>query len=466
VSHEPAGREGSAGPDPTWTAPREGNPRRALGIVTLVACAIAGGGLWLASQFEQGHVRWGDAYRELGGDQSGLQLPPHEERVALANALAEDEFPGGVPGPRLHPRGTLVRLKYETFDSDGRSTATWQVRAVIPPLPAIDGGGADQRTLLLAGECGQACQASVARSGGTLLADSGIAGIASEWVRRMPVGQTYDLGSRSLLTQDILDAKPRQVPVRSGLVGGRSFLDPANIRVTLVDACRATVRVGSDRRLEFRPDAIIPIPRGFDTARWVQMDGCGRLEPFPPDETEALAPASPVERDEPVESTPAPGVVVVTRNPATGFVSATVDEAGLARIGYAVGFRLHAICRYDVEQGWQPVSGVRTGVSVRIPVLTAEEARPGARPIVELPRETALFWLTWSEWRDHEPGEPASTRGRGYVSRQSFAISGPMLCNDVAVGEPPAGMVAACVPFADRAEARFVPDPAAACHGG
>jgi hypothetical protein len=37
------------------------------------------------------------------------------------------------------------------------------------------------------------------------------------------------------------------------------------------------------------------------------------------------------------------------------------------------------------------------------------------------------------------------------------------LCNDVDLWQPPSGQVAACVPYADRAEARFVLTPAEAC---
>jgi hypothetical protein len=46
-----------------------------------------------------------------------------------------------------------------------------------------------------------------------------------------------------------------------------------------------------------------------------------------------------------------------------------------------------------------------------------------------------------------------------------MVVSRPVLCNDIAMEPPPAGHVAMCVPFATRAEARFVPDPALACEG-
>jgi len=38
-----------------------------------------------------------------------------------------------------------------------------------------------------------------------------------------------------------------------------------------------------------------------------------------------------------------------------------------------------------------------------------------------------------------------------------------VLCNDVHLGPAPEGEVAVCVPFADYAQARFVPAPEAAC---
>jgi hypothetical protein len=41
--------------------------------------------------------------------------------------------------------------------------------------------------------------------------------------------------------------------------------------------------------------------------------------------------------------------------------------------------------------------------------------------------------------------------------------SGPVLCNDIDLGPAPPGQIAACVPYANRAEARFVAEPAKAC---
>jgi hypothetical protein len=66
-----------------------------------------------------------------------------------------------------------------------------------------------------------------------------------------------------------------------------------------------------------------------------------------------------------------------------------------------------------------------------------------------LPSEVALFWLEWSE-------------DERVIS--TTAVSGPVQCNDIEIGEPPKGMIAACVPSVDSARAMFVPDPAIHCH--
>ena len=57
--------------------------------------------------------------------------------------------------------------------------------------------------------CPPPCDEELARTGGLRLMRSGEPGIASEWVLRMPVGKTFDLRPRPLLTQDILDQQPQ-----------------------------------------------------------------------------------------------------------------------------------------------------------------------------------------------------------------------------------------------------------------
>jgi hypothetical protein len=45
------------------------------------------------------------------------------------------------------------------------------------------------------------------------------------------------------------------------------------------------------------------------------------------------------------------------------------------------------------------------------------------------------------------------------ATQSGFMFKGRVRCNDVDVGQPPPGRVAACVPFANSAKAQFVPDP-------
>lgn len=164
-------------------------------------------------------------------------------------------------------------------DAEGARLQTWEIRALVPTLgnggkPLWDEG------------CPQACREAIERSGGMRLPRSGEAGIADEWVLRMPVGQPFDLGPRSLSTQDILDEQARRLDMVSTTEAGRAVSRPANVRVTLLDVCSGQVRVGALARLEFVDHARVPIPDGFGTIRWVQLTGCGALAPVsaaPPD---------------------------------------------------------------------------------------------------------------------------------------------------------------------------------------
>ena len=89
--------------------------------------------------------------------------------------------------------------------------------------------------------------------------------------------------------------------------------------------------------------------------------------------------------------------------------------------------------------------------------LSAEECEQGGPRGDELPRETALFWLQWGEQNE------VNGSSRRIRFRDGLVTSGPVLCNDIDLGPAPPGQIAACVPYADRAEARFVPSPREAC---
>lgn len=66
-------------------------------------------------------------------------------------------------------------------------------------------------------------------------------------------------------------------------------------------------------------------------------------------------------------------------------------------------------------------------------------------PILYTLPPIGLFWVIWEE------------DGHRY---SAAAYAGPVMCNDVMLGPEPPGRIAICVPFPDRAQARFVPDPA------
>src|SRR5688500_1483649 len=189
--------------------------------------------------------------------------------------MAESEPPRGMPTERrLHPAGTLAHLRYETLGADGRVVSTTEVRALVPSLPyfGVDAPGSDLGQV----ECPRRCAEALADSGGVTIARGGSPGLAPEWVLRMPVQKTYDLGSTSLTLQDLEAARPRSLP-------------QARYRVTLVEACPARVRVGAVTGLEFHESAMLPIPKGLRTRRWVQLDGCDALAKRKPSRTQPIA---------------------------------------------------------------------------------------------------------------------------------------------------------------------------------
>ncbi|MBY0401065.1 hypothetical protein K2X89_12275, partial [Myxococcota bacterium] len=68
-----------------------------------------------------------------------------------------------------------------------------------------------------------------------------------------------------------------------------------------------------------------------------------------------------------------------------------------------------------------------------------------------------LYWVRWTE----QLGDPVSPAQ--VDAHDEFVVVGPILCEDIDIGEAPAGSVAACVPHPNHATAQFVPDPARAC---
>jgi hypothetical protein len=417
----------------------------ALLIAGLVVLAMTPFGGWLQSFFFGTGVRWQHAYTALEAAETNLPRHPRErERMLLAWASTEGDPPEGMQiGPRIHNAGTLARLRYETFDERGNPIDDWQVRALVPTI-----GNGEGPTWA----CPAACQAELARTGGLRLLRSGEPGIASEWVLRMPVGKTFDMRRRPLQTQDILDKQPRRLSIGSVRDGERWVQRPAKIRVTLVEVWAADVRVGAVTHLEIS-SSHIPFPTGFRTTRWVQLDGCGKLEPYPPPPEE-----SPVHIKPEIPEAPDLAALVVRRETGSGHAALRVDEAWLQRHNMPVVFHVAKVCRYDAATGqWQNLPPTDPRRSTRLAPLSPADASKGDRVAFELPEETALFWLQWGEQNED------NRSSRRIRFRDGLVTSGPVLCNDIDLGPAPPDRVAACVPHADRAEARFVRSPREAC---
>jgi hypothetical protein len=141
---------------------------------------------------------------------------------------------------------------------------------------------------------------------------------------------------------------------------------------------------------------------------------------------------------------------VVVRRDASGHADLRVDENSLREHGSVVAVHVIRACTLDPQGNTWRTSSVP--VSRTFKLATLDEAKQGER-IVYAPREA--IGLVWIEW--YEQDERRQRRDRA-----TFLVSGPILCNDVAI-HALQGTVAVCVPFANRAEARAVPDPATTC---
>jgi hypothetical protein len=253
--------------------------------------------------------------------------------------------------------------------------------------------------------------------------------------------------------QDILDTRARRVGLRSVKVDTQSVPVPSKILVTLVKACAADVRVGTAMNLRLAENATVPIPLGYTVSRWAQLDGCGKLEPFDPPPADP-----PVLRTNVRVDPPDLHAVIAHRDAKTGNATLKIDEAWLKKHNMPVVLHVNLICRYDAAlDKWQLLPRPVERPSWRFVPGTDAEVALGNRVAYELPKETALFWVHWSEQKE------VNAAARLTVYRDSLAFSGPVQCNDIQLGEPPPGKVSVCVPFADRAEARFVPEPVKAC---
>jgi hypothetical protein len=139
-------------------------------------------------------------------------------------------------------------------------------------------------------------------------------------------------------------------------------------------------------------------------------------------------------------------VVYVYRATGTGAASLRARASELARTAGPRRVTIQSLLRFVPEKDtWEPMA-LPSLPTVDVPVPAPRQVYSGDtdQVILAIQDPVGLFWIEWEE-----DGNAAA----------GFLIAGPVLCNDVRLGPAPPGRVAACVPFEDRAEARFVPDP-------
>ncbi len=139
-------------------------------------------------------------------------------------------------------------------------------------------------------------------------------------------------------------------------------------------------------------------------------------------------------------------VVYGSRTGGTGIGSLRARTSDLIHLKAPRHVAIRALFLYDpVKDAWAPMP------LAPLPSITLRRARPRqiysteSDPVLlTMPQPVGLFWAIWDE-----DGHRLA----------SAVYAGRILCDDVMLGPAPPGHVAMCVPHADRAEARFVPDP-------
>jgi len=429
-----------------------------LGLVALLA--LAGIAIVAFRGFITGDViRWSDAYVALEAAETSLPGNPAErERLLLANAMVDGEPPPGMTvGRRVHAPGALLRLRYEVLSESGEVTDTVEVRTIAPRLPAfgVDAPGAPFGHT----NCSPACQKQLPAIAGTVIQRSGQPGLAEEWVMRMPAGATFDLGKVSFTVQDFQDDKPFSIPY-------------SRMRVTLLEACNGRLRAGATTNLEFFPFAPIPIPSGFRTSRWVQLEGCQDMASRPPPPRVVTPPTEIAGEEGPVHDGPEAPVgirssvtypagaleaIIVDHTLPLGEASLKIDERWLAGHGRSMRVRFHRACRYSAQtNSWTRIPHETEELELAYPpAITPGNVSP-TRVALKLPEGPALFWVEWTE-ADLDPQD----QGRKHaVLIQAGRVT---YCRYGGLPAAAQGEIVVCVPQSGGAEARVVPDPGQQC---
>ncbi len=134
----------------------------------------------------------------------------------------------------------------------------------------------------------------------------------------------------------------------------------------------------------------------------------------------------------------------------TGTASLCANEALLLDAVALPEFSFLGLWSFDPEK--------KLWTKLELPDSIPEQIRaPQNKQIYSQANDQELIFLTdkiglfYARWKEDEH----------LVGRLVFA--GPILCNDVRLAPAPLEMIPACVPFANRAEARYVPDPELYC---
>jgi len=386
-------------------------------------------------------VRWSDAYDALESAETAYPLRgPDGERVRLANAMAESEPPRGMPiERRLHPMGTLAHLRYEALDRDGSVVSTTEVRALVPSLPAF-GVDAPATPFGRTG-CPRRCVEELKGSGAVEIQRGGSPGLSPEWVLRMPAGKTFDLGMQSFTLQDLEDPRPVSLP-------------QARYRVTLLEACPARVRAGAVTSLEFNENAILPIPKGLRTQRWVQVEDCSALLKARPSRPEVVAVPAREAKPTPAYAYAPPklDLIVPRRDSPLGRATLVVDEGVMLKRAETTHVAFGRVCRYDpASNRWEPLPPPESALEIAGPPRMNV-----TRVAYRFPEAPGLYWAEWSEM-------PAADR----AAARTFAVVVPggssVRCDEGDLPAPGPNEIALCVPRHGPALPGTVPDPASGC---
>jgi hypothetical protein len=107
------------------------------------------------------------------------------------------------------------------------------------------------------------------------------------------------------------------------------------------------------------------------------------------------------------------------------------------------------VWRYDPSgDRWTKVPGDVMRLVLFEPTPIASNGDSAATKPIRSSAPIGLYWAGWTQ---------------DGVPRGAFIFRGPVQCNDLDIGDPPPGKVAACVPSENSAKAQFVPDPRIYC---